>query len=80
MVAGEAEAVSVITQAQLMELTGLRQRAALRRHLRRAGIPYKEVRGVIFTTEGALDAAMVGHAKTNKRGPDLESITAKGPG
>jgi len=74
VVAGEAEAVSVITQAQLMELTGLRQRAALRRHLRKAGIPFKEVRGVLFTTQGALDAAMVGHARTRKAEPNLGAL------
>jgi len=60
-----------------MELTRLRQRAALRKALRNAGIPYKEVNGVVFTTEGALDAAMVGHAKTKRREPNLDALAAK---
>lgn len=46
-----------------MELAGVVQKAALRRHLRRAGIPFKELNGRILTTQSALDAAMVGHAK-----------------
>lgn len=71
---------SIIEQARLMELTGLRQKAALRKALRRAGIPFKECAGVIFTTQGALDAAMVGHAKNQKRGPNLDAITAKSSG
>lgn len=70
---------SIIEQSRLMELTGLRQKAALRKALRRAGIPFKELAGTIFTTQGALDASMVGHAKKN-RGPDLEAITAKSSG
>jgi hypothetical protein len=70
----------IVTQQQLMELVRCGQKAALRRHLRGAGIPFKEVNGVIFTTIGALDAAMVGHAKKQNRGPNLDAITAKGPG
>lgn len=57
---------SIITQERLMEVTGIRQKAALRRHLRKAGIPFKEPNGRIFTTQGALDAAMVGNAKKKK--------------
>jgi hypothetical protein len=72
--------MSIITQHDLMSLTGLRQKAALRRALRRAGIPFKECAGVIFTTQGALDAAMVGHAKNQNRGPNLDAITAKSSG
>lgn len=54
---------AIITQQRLLELLGLKQKAALRRHLKQAGIPFKEPRGVIFTTQGALDAALVGNAK-----------------
>jgi predicted nucleotidyltransferase len=71
---------TVLEQSDLMRLTGLRQKAALRRHLRKAGIPFKEAGGVIFTTQGALDAAMVGREKTNRKGPDLNAITTKGQG
>jgi hypothetical protein len=57
---------SIITQERLMEVTGLRQKAALRRHLKRAGIVFREVNGRILTTQGALDASLVGHAKKKK--------------
>lgn len=53
---------SIITEARLLEITGSKRRADLRKRLRRAGIPFKEC-GTIFTTQGALDASMVGHAK-----------------
>ena len=49
-----------------MALARCSQKAALRRHLRKAGIPFKELNGRILTTQGALDAAMVGHAKKKK--------------
>ncbi len=56
---------SIIEQSRLAELLKLKpnQKAALRRALRRAGIPFKEARGVIFTTQAVLDASMVGNAK-----------------
>lgn len=63
-----------------MELAGVAQKAALRRHLRRAGIPFKELNGRILTTQSALDAALVGREKNQKRGPNLDAITAKGAG
>lgn len=69
---------SIITQERLMELTKLRQKAALRRALRLAGIPFKECAGVIFTTQGALDAVMVGREKKKLGAPNLDAITAKG--
>lgn len=69
---------SIIEQSRLMELTGLRQKAALRKALRRAGIPFKECAGVIFTTQGALDASMVGHAKNKEPWrPNFEHAAAK---
>jgi hypothetical protein len=72
---------NIIPQSRLMELTGLRQKAALRKALRRAGIPFKECAGVIFTTQGALDASMVGRAKKNEtRGPNFEHLAAKSSG
>ena len=70
----------VIEQEALMRLARTRQKAALRRHLRKAAIPFKELNGRIFTTQTALDAAMVGHAKNTKRGPNLDAITAKSSG
>lgn len=70
----------IVTQDKLFELSGLRQKAALRRHLRQAHIPFRELNGRIFTTQAALDAAMVGREKTTKRGPNLDAITAKSSG
>jgi len=70
--------VTILTQEALLALTGLKQKAALRRHLRRAGIPFKELNGRILTTQTALDAALVGREKNQKRGPSLDAITAKG--
>lgn len=68
----------IIGQERLFEITGLRQKAALRRHLRKAGIPFREVNGRILTTQDAFTAAMVGHAKKTK-GPNLDAIAAKSP-
>ena len=65
---------SIITQDRLMELAGVRQKAALRKALRRAGIPFKELNGRILTTQGALDAAMVGHAKDKKAEPNFGAL------
>lgn len=63
----------IIGQDRLMELTGLRQKAALRRHLRRAGIPYREIGGRILTTEEAFTATLVGRAK-KKKGPNWSAV------
>lgn len=57
---------SILTQEMLMKVTGLRQRAALRRHLKRAGIPYRELGGRITTTVEAFNATLVGRAKNKE--------------
>lgn len=57
----------LVTQEQLLELTGLRQKAALRRHLKAAGVPFKEIAGRILTTEDALTASMVANRGKKKR-------------
>lgn len=67
-----------MTQERLLELAGLTQKAALRRHLRKAHIPFRELNGRIFTTQAALDAAMVGREKKKAGAPNLDAITAKG--
>jgi hypothetical protein len=64
---------TVLGQDELLRLTGLSQKAALRRQLKKAGIPFKEVNGHLFTTEEALTAAMCGRAKT-KKGPNWDSL------
>jgi hypothetical protein len=60
-----------------MALVGVRQKAALRRHLRRAHIPFHETNGRIWTTEEAINAPLVGREKKEKRGPNLDAIAAK---
>jgi hypothetical protein len=69
----------ILTQDKLLEITGLRQKAALARHLRKAGIPYRELGGRITTTVEAFNATLVGREKNKGRGPNLDALTAKGP-
>ena len=57
----------VIGQDKLLELAGLSQKAALRRHLKKSGIPFKEINGRLVTTEEALTASLVGRAKKKKQ-------------
>lgn len=57
---------TIIEQERLMQITGAKQKAALRRYLRKAGIPFKEPNGRIFTTQGAIDAVLVGRGKKTK--------------
>jgi hypothetical protein len=68
---------SILTEERLMELAGLRQRAALRRHLRKAGIPFRELGGRITTTVEAFNATLVGREKNKGRGPNLDALTAQ---
>ena len=63
----------MIGQDELMDMAGLKQRAALRRHLKKAGIPFKEINGRILTTEEALTASLVGRAR-KKRQPDFGAL------
>ena len=67
--------MTIVTQDELLKLADVQegQRAALRRHLKKARIPFKELNGNIFTTEEAITATLVGRAK-EKSGPDLEAI------
>ena len=66
----------MIDQDELMNLAGLKQKSALRRHLKRAGIPFKELNGRIITTEEALTASLIGRAKTTK-GPNFAAVAPK---
>jgi hypothetical protein len=70
----------IFTQEELMEITGVRQRAALRKALRHAHIRFHETNGRIWTTQSAIDAPLVGREKKDNRGPNLDAITTKGPG
>ena len=65
---------AILTQERLMELSGLRQKAALRRHLKRAGIPYRELGGRITTTVEAFNATLVGRGNTKRKEPNLGAL------
>lgn len=65
---------TVLEQEDLLRLTGLKQKAALRRHLRHAGIPFRELNGRITTTEGAMTASIVGRGKTTKTKANLDAV------
>lgn len=71
--------MTIVTQDELLRLAKLKegQRAALRRKLKEARIPFKELNGNIFTTEEAITATLVGRAK-EKTGPDLDAIAPQG--
>lgn len=72
--------MTIVVQEQLFELAGLStgaHRSTLRRALRKAGIPFKELNGKIFTTEEAITASLVGYAKKSK-GPNLDAIAPSG--
>lgn len=69
--------MGILTEPDLMEWSGIRQRAALRKELRRIGIPFREFGGKLTTTVDAFNAVLVGREKQN-RGPNLDAITAKG--
>ena len=51
-------ATATISEAELMQRTGLTQRAALKRELTRLRIRYFSSRGGVWTTTAALDAAL----------------------
>jgi hypothetical protein len=70
----------IIEERDLMRLTKAKQRAALRNRLRKARIPFFDTGGNIWTTVDALNATLVGREKNQKRGPNLDAITAKSSG
>lgn len=51
--------MALISQAELMQFTGIKTRPKLARELGRAGIPFFQVAGQILTTEAAMTAALV---------------------
>lgn len=65
---------SVLEHEDLLRLTGLKQKSALRRHLRRAGVPFKEIAGRISTTEQAYTEALRGRAKNKKTEPNFDGL------
>ena len=63
----------MIGQDELMNMAGLKQKSALRRHLKKAGIPFKEINGRLVTTEEALTASLVGRAR-KKTQPNFAAL------
>ncbi|TDJ28432.1 MAG: DUF4224 domain-containing protein [Gammaproteobacteria bacterium] len=63
----------MIGQDELMDLAGLKQKSALRRHLKKAGIPFTELNGRLLTTEEALTSSLVGRAR-KKRQPNFGAL------
>ncbi len=63
----------MIGQDELMDAAGLKQKSALRRHLKKAGIPFKEINGRLVTTEEALTASLVGRAR-KKTQPNFAAL------
>ena len=57
----------------IQKITGLKQTAAIKRALKKAGLPFKETNGRLFSTEEAWTAAQVGRAK-KKKGPNFEAL------
>ncbi len=65
---------AIIDHDELSAMTGLSQMAALKRHLRKAGVRVKEVNGKLFTTTDALTESIMGRAKGQKVGPNFDSL------
>lgn len=63
----------MIGQDELMDMAGLKQKSSLRRHLKKAGIPFKELNGRILTTEEAITTSLVGRAR-KKRQPNFGTL------
>lgn len=62
--------MSILTHEKLLELAGLPANArisTLRKRLKKAGIPYREISGRIFSTDDAITALLVGKSKNAKR-------------
>jgi hypothetical protein len=68
----------MITHEDWQKALGLKQTAAIRRHLTKARIPFREIAGKICTTEEALTSALIGRAKP-KKGPNFDAIAAESP-
>jgi N-acyl-L-homoserine lactone synthetase len=68
--------MGIVTHERLQEITGLTQLAAMRRALRKAGIPVRQVGDRLTTTDEAITATLIGTAKP-KKGPNFEAITRK---
>ena len=70
--------MSLVTHEQLLDLAKLpptTRISTLRKALRRAGVPFKELAGRVFTTEQAITAALTSHGKQSKKpGPNWDAL------
>ena len=66
----------LISHEELQRATGLKQTAALKRHLKRANIPFDEINGRLVVLQEAWLAKKMGRAK-NKKGPNFEALAKK---
>ncbi|MEQ9131155.1 MAG: DUF4224 domain-containing protein [Salinisphaeraceae bacterium] len=71
--------MAILTHEDLQAMTGKRNRDAMRRALRAAGIPFREVGGRLVTTEDAITAVLAGKARP-KTGPRFDALTQERPG
>lgn len=65
----------IVNQVELAKLAKLEpgSKAALKKHLKRAGIPFRELNGNLFTTVDAMTATLVGRASKRKAEPDWDA-------
>src|SRR5262245_3447864 len=69
----------IVSHEQLLSMTGVQQPAALRRALKKAGIPFREHNGRLFTTVDAITATLVGRGKKHdKTRPNFDGLAAAG--
>lgn len=66
--------MTVLTQDDLLRICNLKRKADLRRHLRKAGIPFREPGGQITTTEEAFTAILVGRGRSKKPEPNWAAL------
>ncbi len=71
---GNRTSSAIIDHDELSAMTGLSQTAALKRHLRKAGIRVKEANGRLFTTTDALTESIMGRSKRRKTAPNFAAF------
>ena len=64
--------IILIDHEHIQRVTGLKQTAAMKRALKRAGLPFREANGRLFSTEAAWTNAQAGRAK--KKRPDYGKL------
>ena len=69
-------ATATISEAELMDRTGIQRRSALKRELTRLGVRYFASRRGVWTTTAALDAAL---GLRDEAAPQQRQIRIVGP-